>query len=111
MDITNWHKIKIFPLDEFLIKRCKQYPHVIKEFIRFLMMHNAYGKYVFNYANASDYWKLIYHRGGAITPNKFFLRAFSWEKTPEGEDYWRNLNKMWGWKLLKLLTDLKVEIE
>lgn len=93
------------PLDKFLISRCRHCPHVIKEFIRFLMTYDVYGRYVLNYANASDYWKQTYHREGD-TPTRLLLRAFFWEKTPEGNAFWSDLNELWR---NRLKFDFKIE--
>ena len=70
------------------------------------MTHNIYGKYVLNYANASEYWKERYHCEGR-TPHHLFVRAFLWDKTPEGDDYWQTIDRMWT-NTLKL--DLKIDI-
>ena len=87
-------KIKTCSLDKFLIGKCEQDPHKVKLFIKFLYKHKAYGIYVFNYINAVDFWKKEYHIESSI-PNDFIIRAFLWGKTPQGYDYWKNLNNLW----------------
>ena len=103
---TDKEKTMAYPLDRFLISRCTQYPHVVKEFIRFLMMNNIYGKYVLNYANAPDHWKHSYHFEGD-TPKELSINAFLWDQTPEGYKYWKTIDKMWR---SKLKYDLNIKI-
>ena len=86
------------PLDKFLTSKCGNYPHVVKVFIRFLHIHGAYGKYAFNYAHASDSWKSENQVEGG-DPYQLFSRAFSWELSPQGYCYWKNLNDLWRSRL------------
>lgn len=82
------------PLNKFIISKCKNQPYLIKVFIRFLITHEAYEKFVFNYANVSNSWKNTYH-DEIGTPNLLLVRAFLWGNTPEGQDYWDNINDLW----------------
>lgn len=81
-------------LDKFLSGKCKDKPHIVKEFISFLYRQGVYGKYIFYYANTSHHWKQEYHHEWG-DPLNFISAAFRWYKTPEKHPYWESIDKMW----------------
>lgn len=92
------------PLDSFLIGKCRKYPYMVKEFIRFLLIHEVYEKYIFNYANASSYWKYTYHIAVG-NPDEFIMSAFLWNATPEGDPFWNRINDLWKKTERKIINE------
>lgn len=84
----------ICPINEFLTSKCGKNPQPLKDFVRFLHRHGLYGKYVFNYINASESWRDDFQNKSGH-PYHFILRAFYWKETPQGESFWRSINEMW----------------
>ena len=86
------------PLKIFITSKCSERPRLLKDFASFLYAHKSYGRYVFNYLNASEFWQHEFqHEGG--DPTQLISRAFRWESTPEGDSYWQFLNEMWRFEL------------
>lgn len=102
-------KTKTCSLDKFLISKCKDQPHLLKEFIKFLYTHHAYGVYVFNYIHASESWKRDNHHEGGY-PHAFIIDAFLWDATPQYHSYWSSLHDEWcsqltGLKKKKIISN------
>lgn len=92
------NKNKTCPIDKFLIGKCRGEIKLVKYFIQFLYTHKSYGKFVFNYAHASDYWKNNHHDETG-SPNQLMAGAFNWDYAPEGQFYWQALNALWSYRL------------
>ena len=65
-----------------------------EKFIEFLKTHKAHSRYVRNAKNSNLTLDII-TKTSKDTPQGWIARAFTWIKTPEGHDYWRNLDNYW----------------
>jgi len=62
-----------------------------KVFEKFLKSHRAFSKYNRNIAKLNKF--ITYD---VIRLEECMIRsAFEWNRTPEGMDYWENLNHLW----------------
>ncbi len=57
-----------------------------EDFVRFLKENNAYLKYMTNAGYLTD---------EEIDINDSYFEAFVWDNTPEGYDYWDDLDTDW----------------
>ena len=63
-----------------------------KELSDFLHYHNAYDNYIKNVIEyGRDVKYFIEHTG----KSSYISAAFTWESTPQGHDYWSDINKIW----------------
>ena len=66
-----------------------------KDFKDFLTSHNAYDKFIVNLINNKkdviSYFES--YKGKKIL---YLSRPFKWCSTPEGEDFWSNLDSIWS---------------
>lgn len=63
-----------------------------EEFIVFLKKHRVYKKYMSNLKESGRTVKTIKEIGAV----GLISSAFVWRKTPEGHEFWRNLDDIWG---------------
>ena len=96
--IRNRNNKTCCPLDKFIACKGRDKIKLAKDFIKFLCLHDLYGKFVLNYARAENSWKKECHIEGS-TPNQYILRAFSWADSPEGHNYWSKFNELWRCKV------------
>lgn len=83
--------------DEFLLKlKSTQAEKIINNFNEFLKTNNAFDAYYENIneggSKQSDFVWRFFSRGhiSGIIDNSFI-----WSNTPQGHDYWSNLDRMW----------------
>jgi hypothetical protein len=70
-------------------------PDVFKDdedFYKFLVDNNALDKYIYNFDNYKEinYSELLHKN-----KNQYILWSFDWSNTPEGHEFWSNLNYKW----------------
>ena len=63
----------------------------IKTFKEFLINHNILDQYIKN-VDAKRVKKFVNY---GISFYYIIDASFLWKRTPEGEDYWRNIHKLW----------------
>lgn len=85
--------------------------HKANMFIKFLYETNTYKKFVYNFAMVDDIWSKNFHTSEC--DYSFLLcHAFPWKETPEGKEFWCDLETAW----LDLVIDniknlMKIKIE
>lgn len=63
-----------------------------EKFINFLKVNKAHEKFIKNLRN-SRYSSIDEFEDEEY--DDWILNAFRWDKTPEGEEYWQELDDMW----------------
>ena len=74
-----------------------------KQFIKFLKDNNVYGLYILNFRNRSHSTTPFFKRQINIfkdfiedeKPETFFIHSFKWEQTPEGFEFWCDIDDLW----------------
>ena len=66
-----------------------------ENFRNFLVQHAAFEKYCINIKNQrrSTFKNAVNHR---LSFNSIIDETLSWASTPEGRNYWSNLNALWN---------------
>ena len=74
-------------------------------FLRFLKKNNIFETYMFNFNKDRKYRMLFHRKLVNTTANCFFktidfqnyvCSSFEWDKTPEGECFWKKIHDKWS---------------
>ena len=70
---------------------------IIEKFIKFLKKNRAYKKFINNLKNLNndETTKDIDKYLPITGPHIYIWAAFTWDKSPEGNNYWHNLTDKW----------------
>lgn len=74
-----------------------------QQFIEFLKREGVLKQYVRNCVNGGISIRSI---TGSAIPQKYIIVAFGWALTPEGLDFWKNIDDKWQKELYNQLTPL-----
>ena len=66
----------------------------LKIFANFLLINNAFNKYFVN-VYYSPWWQGITAKLYGYE-KYWFIKAFEWNRTPQGYDFWKKLNSKWN---------------
>lgn len=74
---------------------------IIRDFIEFLEENNALEQYKANNQNCEESISegenemYLFLNKYAGTPTRWIGNAFIWDNTPEGQDFWNELDRQW----------------
>lgn len=75
---------------------------IISEFKQFLKSRRAWSKWVRNKKSSINEHESEFFMRNAHQPNMFIAAAFTWEDTPEGDDFWSDLDDQWTIRMSEL---------
>lgn len=75
---------------------------IISEFKQFLKSRRAWSKWVRNKKSLINEHESKSFMRNIHQPEKLIIRPFPWIKTPEGHEFWSDLNDQWQNRLTEL---------
>lgn len=86
-----------------LFKTTKTRTFIIKELLKFLLLHGSYIEYLNNITRDFTEDTLFDPRA----EEQLLNYCFTWEQTPQGRNYWSNRNALWVHLYSNLIEEYK----